>query len=326
MRFLESTWCPVCLGIIILIMMVTSLLPHASTSLVKAFPEKNLYRENEEWVPPSANEIPSDSNGDLIRYGRELIANTSRYLGPEGIVAHCSNSMNCQNCHLEAGMQNFGNPFSAAFSSYPRYRERSGRVESITFRINECLKRSMNGKAVDSAGTEMKAMVAYINWVGKDVPRGIKPLGAGTEVLPFLQRPADPAKGKIVYVNYCQRCHGSNGEGLQNGERTGYTYPPLWGEQSYNVSAGMYRLSMLAGFIKNNMPQGTTWKDPVLTDEQAWDAAAFINSQQRPVKFFSYDYPAMNKKPFDYPFGPYTDGFSEQQHKYGPFVEMKKMR
>jgi thiosulfate dehydrogenase len=33
----------------------------------------------------------------------------------------------------------------------------------------------------------------------------------------------------------------------------------------------------------------------------------------------SGDWPDISKKPVDHPFGPFIDGFSEQQHKYGPF-------
>lgn len=70
--------------------------------------------------------------------------------------------------------------------------------------------------------------------------------------------------------------------------------------------------------------QEATWKNPKLTDEEAWDVAAYISSQPRPVKFFPYDWKNVSKKPFDYPFGPYADNFSEQQHKYGPFEPIKK--
>jgi thiosulfate dehydrogenase len=88
----------------------------------------------------------------------------------------------------------------------------------------------------------------------------------------------------------------------------------------------MYRLSRLAGFIKNNMPFGANWKEPQLTNEEAWDLAAFINSQPRPQKFFPYDWPNIAKKPVDHPFGPFADPFSEQQHKYGPFGPIVKAR
>lgn len=282
------------------------------------------FDENALWQAPGVDEIPANSEGDLIRYGRELIVNTSTYLGPKGIVGHFSNNCNCQNCHIAAGSQNFGNPFSAVASTYPKYRDRSGRIESIEFRINDCMQRSLNGKALDSLSTEMRAMVAYLTWMGKDIPKGFKPKGAGTAALPYLNRAANPHKGQGIYFIYCQRCHGQNGEGSLKADSSGYTYPPLWGEHSFNIGAGLYRLSSLAGFIKNNMPFGITWQTSQLSNEEAWDVAAYIASQQRPVKSFPYDWPDIRKKPVDYPFGPYADSFSELEHKYGPFEKMAK--
>jgi thiosulfate dehydrogenase len=319
MRFLQSTWCPVCLGIITTVLILTSLLPSAQkTVLVNS--SSSQYQEGEEWVAPSVDEIPVDSTGDLIRYGRDLVLNTSKYLGPNGIIANMSNGMNCQNCHINAGTVNFANPFSGVKNNYPKYRDRSGRVESYQFRVNECMQRSMNGKPLDSLSLEMRAIVAYVCWVGKDVPKGIHPTGMGTKPPPLLMRAANPDKGKIVFANYCQRCHGPNGEGTLLPDGTGYTYPPLWGDHSFNISAGILRLSGLAGFIKNNMPyQEVTWKNPKLTDEEAWDVAAYVASQPRPAKKFSYDWHDISKKPVDFPFGPYSDSFSEEQHKYGPF-------
>jgi thiosulfate dehydrogenase len=80
----------------------------------------------------------------------------------------------------------------------------------------------------------------------------------------------------------------------------------------------------MAEFVWNSMPEGATNKNPQLSVEEAWDVAAFIVSQPRPVKFFPEDYRDYSKKPVDYPFGPYADTFSELQHKYGPFGAMKK--
>ncbi|MEB0249943.1 hypothetical protein QN344_07330, partial [Mucilaginibacter sp. 5B2] len=54
-------------------------------------------------------------------------------------------------------------------------------------------------------------------------------------------------------------------------------------------------------------------------DEEAWNVAAFVNSQPRPHKEQSKDYPNVSKKPNDLPFGPFADLFSAKQHKYGPF-------
>src|SRR5436309_8467049 len=125
----------------------------------------------------------------------------------------------------------------------------------------------------------MKAMVAYIKWLGKDVPRGAKPIGSGINELPYLDRAADSAGGSMIFASKCESCHSTNGEGVLNADSTGYIYPPLWGSNSYNTGAGLYRLSRFAGYIKNSMPFGVTHDDPQLTDEEAWDVAAYVNSQ-----------------------------------------------
>jgi thiosulfate dehydrogenase len=62
-----------------------------------------------------------------------------------------------------------------------------------------------------------------------------------------------------------------------------------------------------------------SYDKPVLTNEEAWDVAAYISSQPRPAMNLTKDWSYISKKPFDYPFAPYADSFSQQQHKYGPF-------
>ena len=272
------------------------------------------------WEALSMAAVIHEKDPELIKYGRELIANTSKYLGPKGSVGHNSNGMNCQNCHLEAGTKPWGNNYCGVASTYPKFRERSGTKESIIKRVNDCIERSLNGKGLDSASHEMQAIVSYIKFVGKYVPKDTIPNGTGIWKLKFLKRAADSEKGKIAYEQKCITCHQQNGQGIANEDGSGYVYPPLWGQNSYNHGAGLFRLSRLAGYIKTNMPQGTTsWEKPLLTDEQAWDIAAFINSQPRPSKDLSKDWPKISGKPYDHPFGPFADAFSETQHKFGPF-------
>ena len=278
------------------------------------------------WQPPDTNDLPKTEAANLIRYGRALITNTAAYLGPKGSVAHISNGMNCQNCHLEAGTRLYGSNFALVASSYPKYRDRSGRIESIEFRINECMERSMNGKKLDSFSRELQAMTAYLKWVGKDIKKGSALAGTGIQELSWLKRSAIAENGQIIYTLKCKVCHGANGEGMPAPDSIGYSYPPLWGEHSYNVSAGLYRISKFAAFVKNNMPFKPTASSPQLSDEEAWDVAAFVNSMQRPEKFFDYDWPDINTKPVDYPFGPYSDTFTAMQHKFGPFDQIKRAK
>lgn len=278
------------------------------------------------WQAPDTMKIPATDEGRLIRYGRDLIIHTSRYLGPKGTAARITNGMNCQNCHLDAGTKIWGNNYSAVFSTYPKFRDRSGSIENIFRRINDCISRSLNGQPIDTNSLEMKAIAAYMKWLGQEVPSGEKPTGAGITDLPFLGRPADSGKGRMVYLQQCQRCHGPQGEGVLNTDSIGYLYPPLWGDHSYTTAAGLYRISRLAGYAKDNMPFGYSHNTAFLSDEQAWDVAAFINSQPRPQLTFNEDWPNISKKPFDHPFGPYADSFTSRQHKYGPFGPMTHPR
>jgi thiosulfate dehydrogenase len=266
------------------------------------------------WSAPKDSMLPAGNEGEEIKYGRELIVHTSEYLGPRGKVLIMSNGMNCQNCHLDAGTKPFGNNYSAVASTYPKLRARSGTEETIEKRVNDCFERSLNGKPLLENSREMKAIVAYIKWLGTGVPKGESPKGSGLIEVPFLDRAADSETGKILYEEKCTVCHGLEGEGIANAGGTSWTYPPLWGKDSYNIGAGLFRLSRFAGYIKANMPLGATHEAPLLTDEQAWDLAAYVN------------WPDISKKAIDHPFGPFADGFSEMQHKLGPFKPIEARR
>jgi thiosulfate dehydrogenase len=75
--------------------------------------------------------------------------------------------------------------------------------------------------------------------------------------------------------------------------------PPVWGPNSYNIGAGMARISVAASFIKANMPRGWGW---ALSDDEAYDVAAFINSKPRPdFPDKVYDWPK-GGKPEDVPY------------------------
>lgn len=303
---------------------------------VTRFWEKNLKRKTvlvppaakkeDVWIAPDTGLIPYTSDGELIRYGRSLIANTAYYFGPAGRISHRWNGMNCQNCHLEAGTKPWGNNYGGVYSTYPKFRERRGALENAFQRINDCIQRSLNGVALDSSSHEMQAILAYMKWVGKAVPRGKKPAGSGIQQLAFLKRAADSTKGALVYEIKCQRCHGLKGQGMFKPDSVSYLYPPLWGKHSYTTAAGLYRLSRFAGYVRDNMPFGASHKAEQVTGEEAWDVAAYVNSRPRPVRIFKKDWPDVSLKPFDHPYGPFLDSFSLQQHKYGPYGSIQKAK
>lgn len=271
------------------------------------------------WTAPDPEQIQDTVLKPLVLYGKELIAHTAQYLGPQGSVAHISNGLNCQNCHLDAGTKVFGNNYGSVASTYPKFRARSGSMENIYKRVNDCFERSLDGKALDTNSREMQAIRAYISFLGKEVPKGKKADGSGLKEMAFLDRAADPQMGRLAYTQRCASCHGAEGNGLWNATAHSYTYPPLWGVHSYNDAAGLYRLSNFARFIKYNMPLGVNHQSALLSDEEAWDIAAYVNTQERPHKAVTKDWPDISKKPVDHPFGPYSDAFPEKQHKYGPF-------
>ena len=161
------------------------------------------------WTAPKLSEISDPKQREQVNYGRKLIAYTAKYLGPKGSVKAISNGMNCQNCHLDAGTKVFGNNYGSVASTYPKMRARSGSIENIYKRVNDCFQRSLNGMELDTTSKEMQAIKAYIEFLGKEVPKGEKAEGSGLKELPFLDRAADPAKGKLVYVDKCQSCQSS---------------------------------------------------------------------------------------------------------------------
>lgn len=278
------------------------------------------------WAAPDMETIKGSALEAQILYGKDLIANTAKYLGPKGSVAQISNGMNCQNCHLDAGTKIFGNNYGSVVSTYPKFRARSGSEENIYKRVNDCFERSLNGQALDTMSAEMQAIKAYLLFLGSNVEKGTVVKGSGLKDLPFLDRPADPKKGKTIYISKCASCHMVDGGGVKAADGIVYTYPPLWGKHSYNDGAGLYRLSNFAKYAKYNMPLGASYQAPQLSDDEAWDLAAFVNSQPRPHKDAPKDWPDIGKKPIDHPFGPYSDGFDENQHKFGPFKTIAEAR
>jgi thiosulfate dehydrogenase len=209
------------------------------------------------------------------------------------------------------------------YGIFPQYIARENEVRTLEERIEGCMERSMNGRILPIGGKEMKALMAYIQFLSTGVPVGKAPQGRGSPPLPLLTRAADPKRGAAVYQANCAACHQPDGQGKRNGvpgDAKGYMFPPLWGPDSFNDGAGMHRVITSATFIHANMPYGTHYDAPVLSNDDAWDVAAYINSQTRPHRdHLDTDYPDRSKKPVDAPFPPFADNFPLEQHRLGPF-------
>lgn len=297
----------------------------------------NTIKDDEEITQREIQSIPEDfiiepfddsEEGKMAEYGHRLITETYAYIGPDTKIAITGNRLSCSSCHLNGGTKPFAAPYVGLCGIFPIYIGRENKVVSLEERINGCFERSMNGRPVDVNSKEMRAIVSYIKHISKNTPIGKRIIGQGFVDFEAPGRPANVHDGKLVYQSNCKSCHGEQGQGVKGnkGNREGgYIYPPLWGTDSYNDGAGMARLLTAARFIKGNMPLGVTHESPILSDEEAYDVAAYINSFSRPQKANKeLDYPDLTKKPKDCPYPPYSDDIPQAQHKLGPYNFAKK--
>jgi thiosulfate dehydrogenase len=276
-----------------------------------------------QWPPPDIATVGDDPAGKLIKYGHALFNDTPNQIGPmvaDPTRRFSGNNLACRSCHLRAGTQPYAMPLTGIWGQFPQYRGREGAVATLEDRINGCMERSMNGRALPLQGREMRAFSSYARWLSTGVPVGAKLLGAGTLRIKEPGRAADPGLGAKVYAQVCAACHGSDGLGQRAQDGTSYQFPPLWGPDSFNIGAGMSRLLTVAAYAMHNMPIGTVFNAPVISDQDAYDVGAYIVAQKRPAKAdLDKDFPVRLEKPVDTPYGPYADGFSEEHHKFGPF-------
>ena len=245
-----------------------------------------LWGRSQDWYRPrDLTVLPQNSESELIRYGRDLLIDTARHIGRSAEDAskrYAGNDLACSNCHVNAGLQPFAAPLVSTFASYPLIS--NDQVITLAQRINGCMTRSMNGSPLPENGREMQALIAYMQFIGRDTPVGVRVPGMGLRPLRPPQDKPDAARGQRVYVQLCAACHGPEGQGRFRTLRPadGYDITPLWGADSFNVAAGMSDITTAAAFIHANMPAPVDYRGPLLTEQQAWDVAAFITSQPRP--------------------------------------------
>jgi thiosulfate dehydrogenase len=281
------------------------------------------------WSVPDPDTLPDDAFGRTVRQGRDLIVKTSSLIGPDApdpAKRYAGNGLDCQSCHLNGGTQRFGLPLAGVWGVFPAYIARENEVRTLEERINGCMERSMNGKALPVGGQEMKAMLSYIRFISapEQVGQGLD--GRGAPALPMPEKPADPDHGRQVFTDTCAICHGAGGQGQrldpaeakEAGRR--YRFPPLWGPDSFNDGAGMARAITAAQFVHADMPFGTTFEAPVLSVADAFDVIAFIGAQPRPHRAgLEADFPDRARKPVDAAYPPFIGPFTPEQHRLGPW-------
>ncbi len=254
--------------------------------------------KDKDGAPLPAYTIPDDAaifrhpDAEAILYGQRLLNETRRLL-PD----HVGAAMNCSSCHVMQGKKPLGAPFINTYNSFPQVNPRAGREMTLEERINGCMIRSMNGKKLPADSHEMQAMVAYMKWLAQDVPHGARvQIENGSPI--DMDLVPDPARGRAIYGQQCASCHGTDGEGRKDA-RGHIVFPPLWGDESFNIGAGLARTYKAAAFIYDNMPMGVhtdgAWGEGrTLSQQDAVDVAEFFTHMPRP------DFPLKDK---DWPSG-----------------------
>ncbi|WP_295399684.1 c-type cytochrome [uncultured Thiocystis sp.] len=231
--------------------------------------------------PPARGDKPGDAFGEEVALGERIFTQTNSH---EISGKYVGNQQTCEGCHLDAGRLADAAPMWAAWVAYPAYRSKDKQVNTITERIQGCFNYSMNAQASEvghppaAESPVIHALESYLYWLATGAPTGDKAMpGRGYPKLAETEQGFDPQRGAAIYEKNCAICHGADGTGGDASDTM--VFPPLWGARSYNWGAGMHRIDTAAAYIKTNMPLGNFLE---LTDQQAWDVAAFMNAHERP--------------------------------------------
>ena len=230
---------------------------------------------------PTAPQTTWDSeHWPAVTRGYQLATETYEQL-PDNLP---TDRLHCSSCHINAG----GNPQSAWWVNL---RARYPTDADLQARINQCFERSMNGQPLctpASAGdagdcdsnADMAAFLTYMQWLDEQWAAQELDLAPPQGYPPVAQLTGDPARGEQLFGPKCGICHGVTGQGQT--AQGSYAFPPLWGVHSFNASAGLARnQEALAQFLRWNMPLNVPG---TLSDQQAWDLAAYLESQPRPTE------------------------------------------
>ena len=221
---------------------------------------------------PDSDEQIDGTLARIVQLGEAIVQNTTTHPMSKEYVG---NALNCTSCHLENGRHEKAGTFLGTATAYPAWSPRENRVITLEDRVLNCFMRSCNGIRPPLGSEVSVAVTTYITSLsqGQTLKMNPKrPIGPGAlkQLAVKLERP-DITHGASLYASRCAECHQKDGQGDKDN-------PPVWGERSYNDGAGLSSVDNLAAWLKVAMPLD----EADLSDEQAVDIAAYINSQKRP--------------------------------------------
>ena len=216
--------------------------------------------------PSSARVLPDGPLGETLVEKTATHPLTKPYVG---------SALHCRSCHLQNGLDPQAASFLGIATAYPAWSPREGRVITLEDRILNCFMRSCNGVRPPLGSEPSVAIAAYITWLSSEEPirmNGKQPKGPrAIRELSIPVTSADVERGRVLYGRRCAECHAADGHGDDHA-------PPVWGERSFNDGAGLAQNGGLAAWLKVAMPPD----DRNLTDQEALDLAAYVNSHTRP--------------------------------------------
>ena len=217
------------------------------------------------WKPPVVDSTPDDPYEQAVYRGLSIMSHTR-----DSLPNYVGANLNCTSCHLDEGRRPDAAPLVGVVARYPKYIDRVNAVIPVEDRVNYCFTRSLAGSKLPPDSREMQDIVAYLAFISRGVPTGEHVKGEGMAQMPPMS--GDSTRGRQIFVDNCARCHGDQGAGMG-------LIPALWGPRSFSVGASMARVERAASFIRHNMPFD---RPGVLSDQQAYDVAAYVTSMSRP--------------------------------------------
>ena len=226
------------------------------------------------YAPPRPQNAPEDLR-EAVMLGYNIINDTAQY-APD----HVGNELSCATCHLEGGTSMVSISLVGAAATYPRFSASHGTSIDLAQKVQDCFARNLNATPPAHDSTAMQSVLAYLQWISKDIPVYASLPWALPAKLDSAHKP-DAAAGQKVYAESCAACHGDAGDGS----------PPLWGKGAYTDGSTLHNIDTLAVFTHRFMPPEAA----TLTPEQSLDVAAYVDGQPRP-HFVPAQSPGSDKK------------------------------